>query len=68
LLLDYATMRLPAGFPPHPHRGFDTVMYLLKGSSNHEDFLGNKGKLNAGDVQLLTAGKGIIHHELPASY
>lgn len=42
-MLDYATFRLPAGFPQHPHRGFDTVGYLLKGTIDHEDFLGNKG-------------------------
>ena len=53
------------GFPNHPHRGFETVTYLLDGRMKHEDSAGNKGELNPGDVQWMTAGRGIIHSELP---
>ncbi len=54
-----------AGFPPHPHRGFETVTYMLEGHMLHEDHLGNKGDLKSGDVQWMTAGRGIIHSEMP---
>jgi redox-sensitive bicupin YhaK (pirin superfamily) len=54
-----------AGFPPHPHRGFETVTYMLEGHMLHEDHLGNKGHLRSGDVQWMTAGHGIIHSEMP---
>lgn len=54
-----------AGFPPHPHRGFETVTYMLNGHMLHEDHLGNKGHLKSGDVQWMTAGRGIIHSEMP---
>lgn len=68
LMLDYIeSAALPAGFPDHMHRGFETVTYLVKGKFFHEDFKGNKGELNAGDVQWMTAGKGIVHSEMPAS-
>lgn len=67
-MLDYANFKLPAGFPDHPHRGFETVTYVLNGTSFHEDFKGNKGKLEAGDVQWMTAGKGIVHSEMPGSF
>jgi redox-sensitive bicupin YhaK (pirin superfamily) len=50
ILLDHAVSKLPAGFPDHPHRGFETVSYLLEGSFYHEDSKGNKGILNAGDI------------------
>jgi hypothetical protein len=53
------------GAPSHPHRGFETVTYLLHGSMQHEDSAGNSGDLNPGDVQWMTAGRGIIHSELP---
>ncbi len=53
------------GAPWHPHRGFETVTYLLDGKMQHEDSAGNKGELNPGDVQWMTAGRGIIHSELP---
>lgn len=53
------------GFPPHPHRGFQTVTYMLAGHMLHEDHLGNRGHLRAGDVQWMTAGRGIIHSEMP---
>jgi len=68
LMLDYFTGILPGGFPDHPHRGFETVTYLLKGKFYHEDFLGNKGLLEPGDIQWMTAGRGIVHAEMPASY
>jgi len=54
-----------AGFPAHPHRGFETVTYMLEGHMLHEDHLGNRGDLNSGDVQWMTAGRGIIHSEMP---
>ena len=54
-----------AGFPSHPHRGFETVTYMLDGHMLHEDHLGNRGDLKSGDVQWMTAGRGIIHSEMP---
>lgn len=54
-----------AGFPPHPHRGFETVTYMLAGRMRHEDHLGNRGDLGPGDVQWMTAGRGIVHSEMP---
>lgn len=54
-----------AGFPPHPHRGFETVTYMLDGHMLHEDHLGNQGHLKSGGVQWMTAGRGIIHSEMP---
>ncbi|MCA9656415.1 MAG: pirin family protein [Myxococcales bacterium] len=54
-----------AGFPPHPHRGFETVTYMLAGSMEHRDSVGNTGNLRAGSVQWMTAARGIIHSEMP---
>jgi quercetin 2,3-dioxygenase len=54
-----------AGFPAHPHRGFETVTYLLDGHMLHEDHLGHRGDLVSGAVQWMTAGRGIIHSEMP---
>jgi redox-sensitive bicupin YhaK (pirin superfamily) len=54
-----------AGFPSHPHRGFETVTYMLDGHMRHEDHLGNRGDLKPGDVQWMTAARGIIHSEMP---
>ena len=54
-----------AGFPPHPHRGFETVTYLMEGHMKHRDHLGNEGNLQQGGVQWMTAGRGIIHEEMP---
>jgi redox-sensitive bicupin YhaK (pirin superfamily) len=54
-----------AGFPWHPHRGIETITYVLAGSVNHGDSLGNSGALGAGDVQWMTAGSGILHQEMP---
>jgi hypothetical protein len=54
-----------AGFPWHPHRGIETITYVLAGSVEHGDSLGNKGEMKAGDVQWMTAGSGILHQEMP---
>ena len=54
-----------AGFPWHPHRGIETITYVLSGSVSHGDSLGNAGSLGAGDVQWMTAGRGILHQEMP---
>lgn len=54
-----------AGFPWHPHRGIETITYVLAGDVEHRDSLGNAGKLGAGDVQWMTAGSGIMHQEMP---
>ncbi len=54
-----------AGFPWHPHRGIETITYVLAGNVEHADSLGNRGLLGAGDVQWMTAGRGIVHHEMP---
>ena len=53
------------GFPPHPHRGFETVTYMLEGYMEHRDHMGNVGKLGPGDVQWMKAGSGVIHSEMP---
>ncbi len=69
LMLDAFSSENPddyvAGFPAHPHRGFETVTYLLDGHMLHEDHLGNRGDLKSGGVQWMTAGRGIIHSEMP---
>lgn len=69
LLLDDFGSEAPAdavgGFPPHPHRGFETVTYMLAGAMRHEDHLGNQGRVAAGGVQWMTAGRGVIHSEMP---
>jgi quercetin 2,3-dioxygenase len=54
-----------AGFPWHPHRGIETITYVLAGNVEHGDSLGNRGNLGAGDVQWMTAGRGILHQEMP---
>lgn len=54
-----------AGFPSHPHRGFETVTYLLEGRMRHKDNAGNEGVIEPGGIQWMTAGKGIIHSEMP---
>ncbi|KAL6409973.1 pirin (iron-binding nuclear protein) [Ilyonectria robusta] len=63
LMLDHMNENNSAGFPDHPHRGQETVTYILKGSAEHKDFLGNKGILYAGDLQFIIAGRGIIYSE-----
>lgn len=69
LLLDHFGSDNPddylAGFPWHPHRGIETITYMLEGEVEHEDSLGNKGVIKDGDVQWMTAGSGIIHQEMP---
>ena len=55
-----------AGFPWHPHRGIETITYVLAGSVSHGDSLGNQGRMGVGDVQWMTAGSGILHQEMPA--
>uniref|UniRef100_A0A1I8F379 Pirin n=1 Tax=Macrostomum lignano TaxID=282301 RepID=A0A1I8F379_9PLAT len=65
LLLDEFRGSAPAGFPDHPHRGFETVTYVLEGAVRHEDFLGNQGVIRPGDLQWMTAGRGIVHCEMP---
>jgi len=69
LMLDEFSSENPsdylAGFPVHPHRGFETVTYMLDGHMRHEDHLGNVGELKSGGVQWMTAGRGIIHSEMP---
>jgi len=54
-----------AGFPMHPHRGIETITYLIHGKIEHEDNLGNKGTIHAGESQWMTAGSGILHQEMP---
>ena len=54
-----------AGFPMHPHRGIETVTYMLAGKVSHADSMGNRGTIHAGDVQWMTAGGGIMHEEMP---
>lgn len=54
-----------SGFPMHPHRGIETVTYMLEGSTHHRDSLGNAGLIGAGDVQWMTSGRGIMHEEMP---
>ena len=69
LLLDDFRNDVPvdylAGFPWHPHRGIETVTYVLAGTVEHGDSMGNRGAIAAGDVQWMTAGSGIIHSEMP---
>ena len=55
-----------AGFPPHPHRGIETVTYMLNGEFEHKDSTGGKGRMSSGDVQWMKTGSGIIHSEMPA--
>ncbi|WP_133139489.1 pirin family protein [Legionella genomosp. 1] len=69
LLFDFFDSSNPldyiAGFPSHPHRGFETITYLLEGQIEHQDNHGHKGVIGPGDVQWMTAGRGIIHSEMP---
>ena len=69
LLLDDFRNDIPeqylAGFPWHPHRGIETITYVLAGSVDHGDSMGNRGSITSGDVQWMTAGSGIIHQEMP---
>uniref|UniRef100_A0ACD5YEH2 Uncharacterized protein n=1 Tax=Avena sativa TaxID=4498 RepID=A0ACD5YEH2_AVESA len=65
-MFGFVAVSAPAGFPDHPHRGFETVTYMLEGAVTHEDFEGHRGTIKAGDVQWMTAGRGIVHSEMPA--
>jgi redox-sensitive bicupin YhaK (pirin superfamily) len=65
LMLDHASVSPGAGFPDHPHRGQETITYMLNGAIDHEDFAGNKGTIKTGDLQFMTAGRGIMHAEMP---
>ena len=69
LMLDEFGTEIPddyiAGFPSHPHRGFETVTYMIDGHMRHQDHLGNIGELRSGGVQWMTAGRGVIHSEMP---
>ena len=70
LLFDHFAFNNPLegpirGFPMHPHRGIETVTYILEGSVNHRDSLGNSGVIGPGDVQWMTSGRGILHEEMP---
>lgn len=71
LLLDFFGSDKPeefmSGFPWHPHRGIETVTYILEGSVEHADSMGNSGVIQSGDIQWMTAGSGIIHQEMPRS-
>jgi redox-sensitive bicupin YhaK (pirin superfamily) len=72
LMLDHFGSSNPddyiAGFPWHPHRGIETVTYMIEGEVEHGDSLGNSGKIKSGDIQWMTAGSGIIHQEMPKAY
>ncbi len=72
LLLDHFGSENPEdyvkGFPWHPHRGIETVTYVLNGEVEHGDSIGNKGVIRSGDIQWMTAGSGIIHQEMPRKY
>ncbi len=70
LLFDHFAFNDPiqgplVGFPMHPHRGIETVTYMLEGSVHHRDSLGNSGLIGSGDVQWMTSGSGIMHEEMP---
>ncbi|KAI0479339.1 RmlC-like cupin domain-containing protein [Xylariaceae sp. FL0804] len=65
LMLDHFSIKPGAGFPDHPHRGQETITYLLSGGVDHEDFAGHAGTIESGDLQFMTAGRGIVHAEMP---
>ncbi|HWA70850.1 MAG TPA: pirin family protein [Polyangiaceae bacterium] len=71
LLLDEIHSQTPAeylkGFPSHPHRGFETVTYMIEGAMQHRDSVGNHGRLGGGSAQWMTAGRGIVHSEMPSA-
>ncbi|KAF8659091.1 hypothetical protein HU200_058734 [Digitaria exilis] len=68
LSFDEFEFSAPAGFTDHPHRGFENVTYMLEGSVSYHDFSGHKGTINTGDVQWLTAGRGVVHAEVPGGH
>lgn len=65
LIVDHFKVKPEGGFPDHPHRGQETITYMIQGRVDHEDFTGSKGTLEPGDLQFMTAGKGIVHAEMP---
>ncbi|CAN3365386.1 hypothetical protein DICA3_E23772 [Diutina catenulata] len=65
LMFDHFKAKSAAGFPEHPHSGMETITYCLNGGIAHEDFTGSKGIIYPGDLQFMTAGKGIVHSEMP---
>jgi len=65
-MLDHFSVSPGAGFPDHPHRGQETITYMLSGAAQHEDFAGHAGTIETGDLQFMTAGRGIVHAEMPA--
>jgi hypothetical protein len=65
LMLDHFHVGPGAGFPDHPHRGQETITYMLRGAFEHEDFAGHRGSIETGDLQFMTAGRGIMHAEMP---
>lgn len=65
LMLDHFSIAPEAGFPDHPHRGQETITYVLQGALDHEDFTGSRGTLRRGDLQFMTAGRGVVHAEMP---
>lgn len=67
MLDHFATSPGAGGFPDHPHRGQETITYMLSGRTDHEDFCGNAGTIAAGDLQFMTAGRGIMHAEMPCA-
>ncbi len=67
VLLDEFFVTPPAGFPPHGHKGFEAITYMIDGAFRHEDSLGNKSTVQAGGAQRFTAGRGIMHSEMPGS-
>lgn len=64
-MLDHFHISDGAGFPDHPHRGQETITYMLEGNVDHEDFTGSSGTIGPGDLQFMTAGRGIMHAEMP---
>lgn len=67
LLLDHFSVQKPMGFPSHPHRGFEIITYVLEGALEHKDSMGNAGIISAGGLQRITAGRGIVHSEMPGT-
>jgi len=65
VLFDEFRVTPPAGFPPHPHRGFEAITYMFDGSFRHEDNLGNRSTVSRGGAQRFTAGRGLVHSETP---
>ncbi|ANB14776.1 pirin [Sugiyamaella lignohabitans] len=65
LMMDHFVVGKNAGFPDHPHRGQETITYIIKGYFDHEDFTGSSGTIGPGDLQFMTAGRGIVHAEMP---